>query len=108
MNTPTRPASSERPWWQRQTEWKIIVAFLMRIAFMFWGNTYRFPATRNHFSFGFETGSIAGAIARGEGFSSPFGEPTGPTAWIGPIYPYLLAAIFRVFGLFSTTSAVVI
>jgi 4-amino-4-deoxy-L-arabinose transferase-like glycosyltransferase len=105
MNTSTQP---ERPWWRHPEEWMIIVAFLMRIAFMFWGNTYQFPPSGNHFSFGFETGSIAGAIARGEGFSSPFGDPTGPTAWIGPLYPYLVAGIFKIFGLFSTTSAVVI
>lgn len=83
-------------------------AFILRLAFMFGGHTYRFPDIHNHFSFGFETGSIAGAIARGEGFSSPFADPTGPTAWIGPIYPYLLAGIFRVFGLFTDTSAIVI
>jgi 4-amino-4-deoxy-L-arabinose transferase-like glycosyltransferase len=109
MNASTHPVPpASRPWWQRPEEAMIIVAFVMRIAFMFFGNTYRFPATHNHFAFGFETGSIAGSIARGEGFSSPFGDPTGPTAWIGPVYPYLLAAVFRVFGLFSNTSAIVI
>jgi len=109
MNPSTQPESSaKRPWWRQPDKLMIIVAFLMRIGFMFWRNTYLFAPAHNHFAFGFETGSIAGAIARGEGFSSPFGEPTGPTAWIGPIYPCLLAGIFKVFGLFSNTSAIVI
>jgi 4-amino-4-deoxy-L-arabinose transferase-like glycosyltransferase len=87
----------------------IAVAFLLRVAFMVAWHTYRFADSPGHFAFGFETGSIAGAIARGEGFSSPFGVPnTGPTAWLAPIYPYMVAAIFRLFGLFSTSSAVVI
>lgn len=87
----------------------VLTAFAIRIVFMLVGHTYIFPATPNHFAYGYETGSIAGAIARGEGFCSPFGVPnTGPTAWIAPLYPYLLAAIFRVFGLFSESSALVI
>jgi len=51
-----------------------------------------------------ETGRIAAHIASGQGFSSPFHEPTGPSAWIPPVYPYLLAAIFRIFGVFSRGS----
>jgi 4-amino-4-deoxy-L-arabinose transferase-like glycosyltransferase len=86
----------------------VAAAFLMRITFLLVQRTYLFPDFHNHFAFGFETGSIAGSIARGEGFSSPFSEATGPTAWIGPIYPYILAAIFRLFGVFSNASAIAI
>jgi hypothetical protein len=45
-----------------------------------------------------EAGNIAASLATGHGFSSPFRIDTGPTAWMAPIYPALLAAIFRVFG----------
>jgi hypothetical protein len=45
-----------------------------------------------------EAGNIAASLAAGHGFSSPFRIDTGPTAWMTPIYPGLLAAIFRVFG----------
>lgn len=51
-----------------------------------------------------EVTRIAGSIANGHGFSSPFRQPTGPSAWIPPLYPYLLAGIFRVFGVFTATS----
>jgi hypothetical protein len=45
-----------------------------------------------------ETGSIALALYNAQGFSSPFRNNTGPTAWLVPVYPLLLAGIFRIFG----------
>jgi len=51
-----------------------------------------------------EVTRIAGSIANGQGFSSPFRKPTGPSAWIPPAYPFLLAGIFRIFGAFTATS----
>jgi 4-amino-4-deoxy-L-arabinose transferase-like glycosyltransferase len=53
-------------------------------------------------------GWTARSIALHQGFSSPFLPVTGPTAIVPPIYPYLLAAIFRLFGLYSAGSAIVI
>ncbi|MGB8474046.1 MAG: hypothetical protein WCE61_08190 [Candidatus Acidiferrum sp.] len=61
-----------------------------------------------HFAFGYEIGSIAHSIATGHGFGSPFGPITGPTAWIGPVYPYLCAAVFKIFGIFTPASAFVL
>lgn len=49
----------------------------------------------------FEPGNIAYSLATGHGFSSPFRVETGPTAWMTPVYPLLLAAIFRVFGTYT-------
>jgi hypothetical protein len=51
-----------------------------------------------------EAGNIANALAQGRGFSDVFRKPTGPTAWLAPVYPSLLAAIFRVFGPFTYSS----
>ena len=48
-----------------------------------------------------EVGNIASALAQGRGFSEVFRQPTGPTAWLAPIYPTLIAAIFRIFGTFT-------
>ena len=66
------------------------------------------PASVDHNEFGWEQGWIARSIALGHGFSSPF-QPLDnvPTALVAPLYPYLLAGIFRVFGLYSATSALV-
>jgi 4-amino-4-deoxy-L-arabinose transferase-like glycosyltransferase len=46
-----------------------------------------------------ESGNIAASLAGGHGFSSPFRIDTGPTAWMPPVYPWLLSEIFRVFGM---------
>jgi 4-amino-4-deoxy-L-arabinose transferase-like glycosyltransferase len=45
-----------------------------------------------------EAGNIAIALATGKGFSSPMRRDTGPTAWLTPVYPLIVAAIFCVFG----------
>jgi hypothetical protein len=51
-----------------------------------------------------ETGSIAHSLALGKGFSSPYGAESGPTAWLTPVYPLLIAGIFRIFGVQTPAS----
>jgi len=88
--------------------WMVLTAFALRFAMILTGHSYQFSANMDHFKFGAETGSIARSVAEGGGFSSPFTGSTGPTAWIGPGYVYLLAAVFKLFGVFTTASAIVI
>ena len=64
--------------------------------------------TFDHADFGWEMGWTARSLALGRGFSSPFLPITGPTADIPPLYPFLLSAVFKLFGLYSAASAVVI
>lgn len=84
------------------------IALLLRLAWIVIGHTYRFKSVDNNFGFGWEMGRIGASIASGHGFSSPFGPPTGPTAWEPPIYPYLVAGVFRIFGIYSKASAFVL
>jgi 4-amino-4-deoxy-L-arabinose transferase-like glycosyltransferase len=51
-----------------------------------------------------EVGSVAAALAKGQGFCCLFQQATGPTAWVAPVYPFFLAGIFKVFGVFSVAS----
>ena len=62
----------------------------------------------DHLYFGFETGRIARSIAEGHGFGNPLSVPTGPTAWLTPVYPYLVATVFKLLGVYSKASALVI
>ncbi|HET6342862.1 MAG TPA: glycosyltransferase family 39 protein [Gemmatimonadota bacterium] len=68
---------------------------------------------RDFLAFGYEMGQIAGALASGHGFAWPPGtdwlwyEP-GPTAWMPPLYPGLMALVFEGFGVFSAASAAVL
>jgi len=52
----------------------------------------------------FESGNIANSLASGKGFSSPFRVSTGPTAWMTPVYPVLLAGVIRLFGAYRFQS----
>jgi len=85
------------------------VAFAVRVLYMTLAHTYRIRVSEDHFQFGWEAGRIARALVTGYGYSDPFANAylahTGPTAWLPPLYPLLLAAIFRVFGVFTPTSA---
>ncbi len=53
-----------------------------------------------------ESGHIAAALANGQGFSNPFGPPTGPTAWLAPAWPFLLSRYFVIFGAYSRAAIV--
>ena len=53
-------------------------------------------------------GRIGRAIATGHGFADPFGPATGPTAWEPPLYPYLIATVFKVTGIYSKLSALIL
>lgn len=79
----------------------VIVALGLRVAFL-WNYTSHNPRQAlATIPFLFESGNIATSLATGHGFSSPFRVDTGPTAWTTPVYPLILAAIFRVFGTYT-------
>ena len=46
-----------------------------------------------------ETGNIAFSLAQGHGFSSPWWQETGPTAWLTPVYPWIVSVAYRIFGI---------
>jgi 4-amino-4-deoxy-L-arabinose transferase-like glycosyltransferase len=51
-----------------------------------------------------EVGNVASALAQGNGFCCLFRQATGPTAWLAPVYPLLIAGIFKLFGIFTLRS----
>ena len=88
----------------------VVVAFVVRIAIFYQdahGSYARVAVDR--LPYGYETGAVAASIAEGRGFSSPLRlVETGATAWFAPIYPYLLAGIFKLFGVYSYASNLII
>jgi 4-amino-4-deoxy-L-arabinose transferase-like glycosyltransferase len=84
------------------------VAFAVRVLYLTLAHTYRIRPYDDHMLFGEEMGRIARALATGFGFSDPFRGHTGPTAWVGPLFPLLLAGVFKLFGVFTPLSAWVI
>lgn len=91
--------------WRHSVFFIVLVAFLLRLAVITLGHTYRITPRRDHFQFGWEMGRLARSIALGQGFSSPTDLPTGPSAWAPPVYPYILAGVFKLFGVYSQLSA---
>jgi hypothetical protein len=72
------------------------------------GHTYRMRVLDDHFEFGWEMGRIARSLATGHGFASPFNGNSGPTAWTPPLYPLILAGVFKLFGAYTLKSGWVI
>jgi hypothetical protein len=79
----------------------VLVALGVRLGFA-WNEIRKMPREETGMApFAQETGSIAYALATGKGFSSPFRKETGPTAWLTPVYPLLVAGVFRAFGILT-------
>ena len=71
-------------------------------------HTYRLRLDDDHFQFGWEMGRIARALVHGRGYADPFRGLTGPTSWVTPLYPLILAGVFRLRGVYTHLSAWVI
>ena len=84
----------------------VLVALVLRLAVVAISYPDRLNPDRDYWRFAGETGRIARSIVEGKGFSSPLFGDTGPTAWMTPIYPYLVALSFRLFGVYSKASAI--
>ena len=81
------------------------IALALRILVITIGHTYRIRPLQDHFQFGWEMGRVARALATGYGYADPFVGHTGPTAWVPPLYPLLMAAVFKLFGVYTALSA---
>jgi len=88
----------------------VVLAFGVRLAVAIATTSWVFPSGNNNWKFGYEMGQIASSLAKGNGFSWPELDlyPQGPTAWMPPIYPFIMAATFKIFGIFSHEAAMVL
>lgn len=83
----------------------VVLSFVLQVAAIGITHNYRVRASDDHFAFGWEMGCVARAIASGRGFSDPYCVPSGPSAWEPPLYPFLMAGVFKIFGTYSIASA---
>ncbi len=78
----------------------VLVALAVRLAVIpFVYRDWMDPFVLEHWAFGL----IARSIVSGHGFGSPFAD-TGLSALLPPVYSYLLAGIFKVFGIETRAS----
>jgi len=54
-----------------------------------------------------ELGAIAISLAQNGRFADPYIIPTGPTAHLPPVYPYLISLVYRWFGVTPTAGYVI-
>jgi 4-amino-4-deoxy-L-arabinose transferase-like glycosyltransferase len=113
----TNPAKRRRlpdpliKWWTQARSsyfWMFATAFVLRIVFIFALHRYKFRTVDDHFNFGWEMGRIGRSLALGQGFANPFVVNSGPTAWQPPVYPFLVASVFKLFGVYTPVSAIVL
>ena len=84
----------------------VLIAIILRLIVVGFLYPERLNPDRDRWRFAGETGRIARSIVEDKGFSSPLFGDTGPTAWMTPLYPYLVALSFRLFGVYSKASAI--
>ncbi len=103
---PARARSFFQPHDDRTLTWRLFwTGFLLRVLYLTLAHSYRLRPIDDHFQFGWEMGRIGRALATGFGYSDPFTGHSGPTAWTPPLYPLLIAAVFRLCGIYSLASA---
>lgn len=83
-------------------------ALILRVLYMTIAHTWRIRDFQDHFQFGWEMGRIARALATGRGYADPFVGRSGPTAWCPPLYPLLIAGVFKLAGVYTHFSAWII
>jgi 4-amino-4-deoxy-L-arabinose transferase-like glycosyltransferase len=96
----------KKQFWTIATSLSLIVVFALGARVIFaWNQERQLPPNLvGLVPFLQETGNIAFSIAKGHGFASPYWQETGPTAWLTPVYPTLVAASFRIFGIHTPRS----
>ncbi len=79
----------------------VLAALALRVGYTISQTQKISPQVLRAVPFLYEPGNIAYSIAIGHGFGSPFRADTGPTAWTAPVYPYIVAVFFDIFGTYS-------
>jgi len=84
----------------RQWLWPMLIGLLVRLAVIpFTYGEWLDPFVLDHWAFG----RVARSLVTGHGYGNTFAD-TGYSALMPPVYSYCLAAIFRLFGVYTTAS----
>ncbi len=87
----------------------VLAALAVRLIVVYFVYPSFLAPGRDHWEFGYEVGKLARSIVLGHGFGNPYyGGDTGPTAMVCPIFPYILAGVMAIFGIYTKAAALVI
>jgi len=101
----------QHSWVGREALSILLVALVLRLAFVVAFDTPA-DANRGLWEWGYEAGSIARSITEGQGFANtwtrdvePWSSGSGPTGWLVPVYPGLLALLLEWTGGLTRSTA---
>ena len=84
----------------------VLVALVVRVAVSLALYTDQLPPVPHHWRFGWEMGQVASSLVSGHGYGNPLPVGSGPTAVVLPLYPLLIAGVFKLFGTFTSAAAI--
>ena len=97
--------SPRRPVSRASLGWLFAVALLLRLVVLVAADTPGEAAGRTPWEWGGEAPTLAAALAEGRGYGDPWGHDTGPSSWLTPPYPWLVAQAMRLGGGVTPTTA---
>lgn len=80
------------------------VAIALRLLVLVALDPARAAVGASAWEWGAEQACLADSLLRGQGFGDPWAQGSGPSAWLTPIYPALLAACMKIGGGVSALS----
>jgi Dolichyl-phosphate-mannose-protein mannosyltransferase len=93
---------------RRQLVWVVLAALAVRLLAMAFLYQEQLDPQLDHWKFGHETGRVARSIVQGKGIGNPLFTDTGPTAFMTPLYAFVVAGAFKLFGIYTKASALVL
>ncbi len=88
--------------------WMILAGLAIRLLVVLFSYKYLLDPAEDYFGYGWEVGRVGRALASGHGFANPYQGESGPTAALPPLYPLFVGGIFKLFGIYSKASALIL
>jgi len=94
-----QPIVTEIPSWKRGEVWALfLVALSLRLIAIVALGSHGDIEGQTGWSWGREPGALGESLFRDGTLSDPWGQGTGPTAWLTPVFPALVAICLKLFG----------
>src|SRR6202167_3731256 len=93
---------------RRSLMWMILAGLAIRLLTALFTYKYLLDPAEDYFGYGWEGGRVARALASGHGFANPYQGNSGPTAALPPLYPLIVGGVFKLSGIYSKASALIL